>query len=358
MYFINGDEPLPARPGERAHLGCNWVDVVLELTGDQPTYWSAASGNPAGVSPWTVLDPGSPNGRPDPDGSTDRVLRGYVLAWAVDPVTGAEIHWNHLKGDAVIVNYANQAAWEYNAYSFQALMGSHGSETDPNSPGVLNLNGVEYDSCFSQLLLDFYAVGSTALSRRAVAGSPNLPVTVNTDLTLFPVDRDLRQETEGPVTTKAKFDIWNQNEHKFSNTERCITCWDQALLSNYEAPNHFLLGNLQTNKGKARIEGLASQECDVDFDPSDGLALGEDPRDTVSQDAALLGVAAKLLAFAAPNGNAMAGMDLVGMGTEDATIQYDFQGGPPPESPPPPPGGGMQLRQKTFTTIDEVPPQE
>jgi len=69
-------------------------------------------------------------------------------------------------------------------------------------------------------------------------------------------------ETEGPVTTKASFSIWNQNEVKFSGTHRCITCWDQTLLRDYDIPNHFLRDNLQTDKGKARIDGLASQLCD------------------------------------------------------------------------------------------------
>ena len=56
-------------------------------------------------------------GRPAQDGSGERVLRGMVLAWAVDSM-GSEIRWNHLKGDAVIVNYAKTAAWEYSAWAF------------------------------------------------------------------------------------------------------------------------------------------------------------------------------------------------------------------------------------------------
>ena len=87
---------------ERAHLGCNWVDNVIELTANEPTYWSALTGMPKGTSPFTVLDPGFPPGRWDPL-TGDRVLRGFIIAYAVDE-DGEEIHFNHLKGDALIVN--------------------------------------------------------------------------------------------------------------------------------------------------------------------------------------------------------------------------------------------------------------
>ena len=315
LQFINGDPPLEAvytgDPGtlvERAHLGWNSVDCQIMLTQNEPTYWSALTGLPGGCQPFTVLDPGNPPGRPDLDGPAgSRVLRGYVLAWAVgifdavDPVF-EEIRWNHLKGDAVIVNYATTTAWEYNAYAFQAVTAMHGYPTD-TVPGQLLLDGIEYDTCFDTLLLDFYATGSQALSNGGRV------VSVDTDLTLFPVSADLRQETEGPVLTKANFDIWNMEEVLMSSMDRCITCWDQTLLSNYDAPNYFLLQNLQTDKGKARINGIASP-----------VVCGDE-----SEDAALLGVAKKVLAFSgACTGLAEAGMTLVGMGEEDATILYDI----------------------------------
>ena len=57
MYFVNGDPPLEAESGERAHPGWNWVDNEIMLTKNEPTYWSALTGAPKGVSPFTVLDP-------------------------------------------------------------------------------------------------------------------------------------------------------------------------------------------------------------------------------------------------------------------------------------------------------------
>ncbi len=327
MYFINGDAPLEAFDGERAHPGWNAVDVGIYLTGNQPTYWSALTGQPHGVSPFTILDPGPPAGRPAPEpGSTDRVMRGYIIAWAVDNI-GQEIRWNHLKGDVTIVNYALGTAWEYNAYTFataESLTTPHGGVL-PGDVGHLMLDGSEYEPSFALLLLDFYAVGADSFSK------PGNSVFINTDLTLFPVDVDLRQETDGPVTTKASFTVWNMNETKLTGLDRCITCWDQTLLSQYGVPNHFLRSNLQTDKGKAQIEGLASQLCNFDYDPGDQLPLGDDPRDIVSQAASLLGVVAKQLTFSSGD-YAVAGTNLIGMGTENAEIQVDF-GFIPPSRP-------------------------
>ena len=329
-----------------AHPGWNWVDVEIPLTGNEPTYWSAATGGPIGTQPFTILDPddGLP-GRPDPNVPGERMLRGYVIAWAVNDA-GEEIRWNHLTGSATLVNYLYAAAWEYCTYGFQATTAvAHGAPL--GSPGELFLDNTEYCATYSQLLFDFFAVDSFALSGEYQA------VSVNTDLTLLPVPVDLRQETEGPVTTKAHFDIWDMNEFKKSGTYRCVTCWDQTLLGDYGVPNNFLIENLWTDKGKARITGQASQLCDLDYDPADG-PLGSDPRDVISEAAPLLGVIAKHLSFSynlltepiaagedTPS-NGMeeadfgyAGMNLVGMGSEGTVIRADLvnNGSPPPEAP-------------------------
>jgi len=305
MYFFNGDAPLDAEYDEfgvmieRAHLGHNWVDNQILLTANEPTYWSAMTGMPKGTSPFAMLDPGDPIGRPAPDGSGDRVMRGMVIAYAVN-ADGNEIRWNHLKGDAMIVNYDNEAAWEYNAWAFAAVTDGHTHGAELDTPfGQLDIDGVEYVEGFDTLLLDFYSVGSLGLSGETTA------VTVDTDLTLFSVDADFRQESEGPVCFKAHFDIWNMNEVKFSGTHRCICAWDQALLSSYDAPNHFLIGYIHTDKGKARIDGVQSVVC-----PG-------------SEAASILGVSAKMLAFGAADFG-MAGSNLIGMGYESTQILVDI----------------------------------
>jgi hypothetical protein len=332
MYFINGDPPLEADPatGERAHLGWNWVDNQITLTANEPTYWSALTGNPKGVSPFTSLDPGpagSP-GRPAVDGTDDRVLRGYVVAWAVNPAT-EEIRWNHLTGAGTVINYAGGWAWEYNACAYSAVEPGLANGDVTGSPGVLNFDGVEFSQAFSELVLNFQAATSDAF------GNPAAGVNFisDTDLTLHPVSADLRQNSDGPVTTKASMDIWNENEVKFSGTHRCVTCWDQTLISRYDPPNHFDKAFLQTDHGKAQIDGHAATVCNVLDDP-------DTPEDesVTSVNAAVLGVAARLLRA---NGmRAAAGSNLLGMGFENATIEFDT-GGEPPEAGEP--DGGTAL---------------
>jgi hypothetical protein len=343
MYFINGDGPLdkcdkvastgttaPKEPcSDRRHPGWNWVDNEIMLTKNEPTYWSAATGQPKGVSPWSVLDPGPPVGRPALDGTTDRVLRGYILAWAVD-VNGEEIRWNHLKGDALVIDYLAGTAWEYSACAYQIVDPgiAHGAQT--GTPGVLNLDGVEYAPVYDMLLMDFYGSNAGLLSGDM---DPAKTAIIHTDLTLHVMDADLRQESDGPVTTKAHFDVWNEDEVKFSGAYRCITCWDETMLRDYDIPNHFLRESLQTDKGKARIDGLASQLCDVEWDPKDSLPFGMHPLDVVSRDAALMGVVAKSIWFGTNNTmnpHARAGTNLHGMGTQGATIRFDSLA-PPPE---------------------------
>jgi len=312
---------------ERPHLGgCNSVDVMIQLTANEPTYWAASTGLPKGTSPFPILDPGTPNGRPmgfDAYQGTacERVLRGYILAWAVNS-NGEQIAWNHLKGDALVVDYQRQAAWEYNAFAFAAHSAALGDLIWPEgySPATLQLDGSMYDYAFDKLLLDFYAYDPNRtpdepgpFDQANGPGGAYWFAEVRTDLTLLPLDIDLRQDGNGPVTTKANFDIWNMNEWKFSGTHRCVTCWDQEWLDEYDAPNHFLRDNLQTNKGKARIDGIASSVC-----PG-------------SQETPLIGVAMKEIRFAKAPVFAKAGMNLVGMGTQEATIYADVTMQPPDE---------------------------
>jgi hypothetical protein len=296
---------------------------------------SAATGNPLGCQPFRSLDDGTPPGRPDLEGPAgSRVLRGYAIAFAVDN-QGHEISWNHLSGSVDIVNYADRSAWEYNGFAFQCVVQA--------TPGLacgtdttLNLNGIEYDAAFDKLLFDFYAVGSGAFTNGLNT------VTLDTDLTLYPVDVDLRQDDDGPITTKADFDIWNQNEDGFSGTRRCITCWDQTLLSSYGALSNFMLSVLHTDKGKARIEGVESDECDppgsccdlstdIDCFPAANHPFIDSD---CSVKAALLGVSDKILAFSGAGGTGRtdAGMTLVGQGSYPASIQRDIIDPPDPLS--------------------------
>jgi len=341
LYFVNGDPPLAATPDEREHPGWNWVDNEIELTADQPTYWSALTGlggngpqDPT-LSPFTVLDPGFPPGRPDPEVPGERMLRGFVVAWAVEQSSNIEIRWNHLAGNGTLVHYRDGWSWEYRTCGIPVVANvAHGAQTGV-SPGELHLDNAEYRSASAELLMNFQAVNSSAFS-----GSGPVLVNSTTDVTLHPIDADLRQETDGPVTTKAHYSVWNQNESKLSGAFRCITCWDQTLLSSYGTPNHFFLNTLQTDHGKARIDGRASALCNLDLHGPGGPGTPPDGvPDVVSQDAAMLGLTARLMSIDAGANHAADGTNMFGMGGQDAVIKYDPSGIPPelfekmPETP-------------------------
>ena len=239
---------------------------------------------------------------------------------------------------------------------------AHGAPT--GTPGGLNLDGIEYASGFDLLLFDFQAAGSSGFS----GGMPFQAVSIDTDLTLHPVDIDLRQDGK-PRTTRAVFVIWDENEFQHTGLYRCITCWDQTLLSLYTvAQNHFLVENLQTDKGKAHIDGdlspLCSPNCCTprltggceDFDCQAlicqvdafcctaswdlicaELAVDNCPEicDGINTDASLLGVAAKHLSFNGGPVSAASGANLIGLGVQSAVIRYDLQSPPPPPAQEP-----------------------
>lgn len=329
LYYVNGDPPLeelhderPPGHWERGHPGWNSVGIQFELTANEPKYWSILSGLPTLLTPFTVLDPGDPPGRPnlDPAHAGTRVLRGYVVAWAVDR-EGREIRWNHLSGSVTVVDYESVSAWSYAPWTFHSHSVPHGMQ--PSNclavnkesgqcvdggvlPGRLDLDGHEYDACPDKLLFEFWAAGSE------VPGPPDQGqgVEISTSLLLFPCEIDLRQDGIGPVTTKARFDIWNQNEVHFSGTERCITCWDLTLMESYTTfgvANHFHADMLQTDRGKARVQGLASQVCDTG--------------DRVTRQTALLGMVLKSLHFDLSKGKSSVPMGI--QGYEAGSISYD-----------------------------------
>ena len=340
IFMVNGDPELeqlcseePCTPNNiirEFEPGCNRLNCRLPLTGDQPVLWSAANGGSCPT--FTDLDPDGP-GRPDPESAVgDRVLRGFVVAWAVgfDETFGAngafvEQHWNHLFAVARQINYRNATVSSYDAYAFKALAGVHGDFLP--DPGVLNLDGVEFEAAFSELQLDFFSSGSVALS------SQDHLLMLDTDLTLLPMNIDLRQDNVGPTATNAVFDIWNQSEDQFSGTRKCISCWDQTLLSQYPIPNMFVRPNLGSDKGHARIGASPSALCES------------------SQSAPLLGVVSKLVTAAPGGGVEESSRVLVGAGERSGSIRYDLELGAGPRSPNP----TDDQDAGTNTTAGEIP---
>ncbi len=91
---------------------------------------------------------------------------------------------------------------------------------------------------------------------------------VNTDLTLVPCIQDLRQDRV-PTCTKAKFDIWNENETKYTGAYQCLKCWFEGYLGDIGSytigygGEKFWYKNLHTTAGRFRVEGIPSYGVQV-----------------------------------------------------------------------------------------------
>jgi len=340
LFFVNGELPQPLfGPGAGSiEPGWNFFDNVIDLTHDEPTYWSSFTGRAGAVpvvSPFVALDP---NGRPDGDAANPNAvrLRGFVLGFAVQ---GNLLRsFNHLFGSATVVDYVNNDAWEYAAWSFRAnYAGTAASPTLFLSGGVAPAN---YDACPAFLLLDFFASGSAAFGPNA----GGVPSTVDTRMTLLPMIHDFCPPLPPePYMTDAQIDVWNEDEVKLTNQHRCIQCWDSTLLSvyNIHSPlqfwipggivNHFVLANLGSNKGKARFQGVANVACDRLANPN---ASPPTPGLT-SVSAPLLGTYSRFITWGAA-GNAASGSTPSGLGERsDGRIEYCPQTDPPESNGPP-----------------------
>jgi len=289
VMMVNGDEPTaPVFDAggnliERGHPGWNKLSCEFRLIGGQTVFWSNLTGLPNGC-PFGLLDGGDPPGRPDPDSPFSRTLRGFMYVWAIG-TDGGEINWEgSLSGNARIFDYASGASWSYSAEGFRALAGDR---HDPlPEPGVLRLDGVEYEAPPSVLQFSFFPSGVTPQTN-------GFAILRDTDLTLLPVSQDFRQDNDGPPKTKARFSISNLSGSTFSGTEECITCWEQRLLTQFRTPNHFVRTALGSDIGTATVDGVTSFLCGPG-----------------TQALALLGVAVEMVAFTQADSNMNAVVDV------------------------------------------------
>jgi len=262
------------------YVKCYWMDNAQQiqdfqfyLTASQPAFFRASDG-------WGSPDIGVP-----PFWGV-----GSLVCFAEDNNDQNEIKWNHLYGSATIVTIeggsgtsAPPSAAMYNAWAFVA-----GSL--PTSSGQLVLDGGNnYDSCPSYLVENFWTSTFNG-TRNGLDGyqeSQGLERRVRPDLTLWPCKQDLRQDRY-PTCTKAKFDVWNENEVKFTGAYQCFRCFYEGFLDevgksvsrSLKVMNHgwpdnndtTQLGNgfgwdkftyygLSTDFGRFRVQGIASSVC-------------------------------------------------------------------------------------------------
>ena len=257
------------------NVECYWVDAeqntadfMFALTGNQPTWFKASDG--LGSRGWGV-SPFGPNNK------------GELKCWAmgVDDATMEEYQalFNHLYGTAIMIDYRNHTSFEYNAYAFKGhypdSSGVYTTHLGTTGTLVLDNNypSPTYDTGSGYILFNFFAA--------APQGS-GFQIVNKTDLTLVPLRQDLRQDRL-PTCTKAKFDVWNENEVKLTGAYQCIKCWFEGSLEKigtYKDPvsgkptgylgRNFSYKSLHTSLGRTRVTSVASTQCrNVFIDPWD-----------------------------------------------------------------------------------------
>jgi hypothetical protein len=284
---------------------CYWVDGApgwkhpdfhFKLTVRHPAYFRASDGLPgpmgAGVQQFPA-DPGA----------------GELKCWATTDL-GVQVKHNFLKGEAVINDTANGSAWEYAAWAFQCRRAVTTGKRCGDADGTINLNGTDYDYCPKTLELDFFS------SNDKLGQSTPLGGALDTDVAFVPCDQDLTQAGE-PVTTKEKYEIWDENEIKRTGLTRCMTCFDEVKLS--AIGTTFRRSVLHTEKGLARIDGVADDTkcCPKELDPN-----GNPVPEKCSQKTALVGVQVKEITRKGPRVD-RAGTAIHGAGTEAGKVTYE-----------------------------------
>ena len=230
---LNNDHPLDR------HIVMFFVSDTLEcegiyhdttLTGNEAAYWSAATGFPKMVGPFSEDLAGD-------DGCGNDRVAGFIVVFATNE-NNEQVRWNHLYGAGTIINYTDGFAWEYNAYAYKVLdPWSNGSVV--GTAGTILMDGAEYEQCFSTLLMDFFASNDLSDADYDPSAVDN-GFKIDTDLTLVIANWDFRQGG-GHFLTKADFWIWNEMEVS-RRAHYCVECWDKSLLSSHGGP--FLISNL------------------------------------------------------------------------------------------------------------------
>jgi hypothetical protein len=265
---------------------CTWLDgnkhrtdFVVTLTKNQTIWFEAGTGE--GTIRVNRFPYVAANGFDNPflPGGLTPYGAGMLVCFAVDAGTTTQVKWNHLTGSATVFDPVTGSAYEYRAYAFFAPMGADFSPL--GTPGLINLNGTEYDSC------PLYQVASFAPAGVRLG---ELQVLANR-LTVTSCSLDLRQDWY-PALTKLQFDVWNSDETKFSGAFECADGWHETNLVDIDAsPQNFALETLHTDAARYRVQAVKSQQCPE------------------SQAAGLIGIHSTLLAFGLDQ---VTGLDAVG----------------------------------------------
>jgi len=229
----------------------NRVDFIIPITKNQAVWFDARTGN--GTHKVNPFPNGPANGfenpfLPAPDGPAP-YFKGLLACWAVDGGAQNQVKWNHLSGTATV--YAvGDGSYEYNAYAFFVPTGL--DQEPVGVAGALNLNGVEYDSCPLYMISQFTPLNAPAL--------PNRPAITGTRWAFAGCTLNLNQDWV-PVFTKIQFDMWNEEEVKFTGAFDCADSWHE-LRDIDSAAQNFVFPVLGTFAARLRLQGVKSTQCE------------------------------------------------------------------------------------------------
>jgi hypothetical protein len=248
----------------------NRVDFVTEITKDQPFWFDAESGN--GTRKVNGFPNGPANGFNNPflPGTAGAYYKGLLACWVVDANASTQLKWNHLSGTATV--YSQHGAYEYNAYAFFVASDAAFNLQEVGDPGTLALGGPGaefYDQC------PLYQIGQ--FSPRFAVGRP---LVADNRLAVATCNLRLQQDWT-PEWTKLHFDVWNEDEVKFTGTYECADSWHETEFnpgtSNWDgtgafsgrpyndgvdaAAQNFAPGTLGTYSARYRVQGIASTQC-------------------------------------------------------------------------------------------------
>jgi hypothetical protein len=248
-------------------LKCFWLDgnrnrvnFTLPLTRGQALWFDARSGHgtfrgnrfpvssAGGMDNPFLIGPGGVTEDTDTSGP---YRRGWLICFVVNYLSSTQVKWNHLSGTATVYHPV-LGAYEYNAYAFYAPLGL---DLDPiGIPGILNLNGVEYDSC------PLYQIGQ--FSPNGAGGTPGAPLTDANRLALV---------TCSPASdptfawTRLQFDVWSEDEIKFTGAFECAYTWHETTFGSDldAAAQNFDWRNLGTFSARYRVQGFKGTPCEA-----------------------------------------------------------------------------------------------
>jgi hypothetical protein len=173
-------------------------------------------------------------------------------------------------------------SYEYNAYAFFVPTGL--DQEPVGVAGALNLNGVEYDSCPLYQIGQFTPVNVNVPAAQQPTIEPNVPAPLRVygnRLAIAGCSLNLNQDWV-PVWTKLQFDVWNEDEIKFTGAYECSDSWHETAFADPSlfpttAPNtvslaggpidsgaqNFQVSNLGTFSARYRVQGVKSTQCEA-----------------------------------------------------------------------------------------------